>query len=86
MNKKNNKIENNAKIEELEYKKATFRVNDVEEDSVIINVSGWRMRVDVLKNKKADIKELDGKLIEFEYSGNIENPIKDTPKFKPIKI
>lgn len=83
---KNNK-ENKEIIKETpKYQKATFRIDDVETDNAIINVNGWRMRVDIILNKDTNLKDLIGKTIEVEYVGDIEHPTKNTPKFNIIRL
>ena len=85
MKKKEYKQKHSTNKYEPKYEKAKFKVDDVDGGSIIINVSGWRMRVGVM-NEDKNIGGMIGKVVEVEYVGDIENPTKNTPKFKPVKI
>jgi len=57
-------------------------IHQVEEDAVIVNVNGWRMRVYFDKGANKEFYSL-GKEIEFKYYGDIDNP--HEVKFEKIK-
>ncbi|KON87339.1 hypothetical protein AF332_11220 [Sporosarcina globispora] len=62
-----------------EIKKITLAVHDKEENSVIVNVQGWRMRVYFDKDFKAHV----GNEIEVSYFGDLKDP--HSIKFEKIK-
>lgn len=51
----------------------TLTIHDVEEDSVIVNINGWRMRAyfDQLLTKKDKEKFTVSKEIEVNYTGEL---------------
>lgn len=67
------------------YQKASFKIIRTEENAFIINVSGWNMRV-YTQNEIKNPKQYDGRIMEFEYIGNIEEPLKDVPRFKKVLL
>lgn len=57
-------------------------IHEVEEDAVIVNVNGWRMRVYFDKGANKEFYSL-GKDIEFKHYGEAENP--HEIKFEKLK-
>ena len=53
-------------------KSTVLAIHDIEEDAIIINVEGWRMRVYLDENFKGKIGK--GMSIEVQYYGDIQNP------------
>ena len=53
-------------------KSSVLTIHDTEEDAIIVNIEGWRMRVYLDENFKGKIAK--GMPIEVQYYGDIKNP------------
>lgn len=71
---KNNQVE---QIKEVE-----LVIHEVEDNSIIVNVDGWRMRVYFDREVKKDKFNLNQSII-VKYKGDIQKP--QTIKFEKIK-
>lgn len=71
---KNVKITEKVKTVELE-------VHEVEENAIIVNVEGWRMRIYFEDGYELNVGK--GALINAEYTGDIKKA--NTVKFKKLK-
>lgn len=70
----------NVKITE-KLQSVELEVHEVEENSIIVNVQGWRMRIYFDKSIK-EIPSLHS-IVKVNYLGNIENP--HTVRFEKLK-
>lgn len=68
-----------ANIEEV--KSITLSIHEVEEDAVIVNIEGWRMRIYFEEAYKETLKA--GGLIEAKFTGELKNP--HSIKFRRLK-
>jgi hypothetical protein len=64
-------------------REAVFEVHEVEENSLIINIDGWRMRVYFDESLTKEQKQQFGRLINVRYFGDLEDV--HSLKFLPLK-
>jgi hypothetical protein len=64
-------------------KEVQLEVHDVEEESLIVNVDGWRKRVYFDESLTKEQKEKIGRLINVKYFGDLEDV--HSLKFLPLK-
>lgn len=70
-----------SKYNEVKINKSIVEVFEVEEDSFITVVGGWRIRVYFEAKQRDSIRR--GQFIEVEHEGELEKPL--TLKFKKLK-
>lgn len=70
----------NVKITE-KVKEIELEIHDIEENAIIVNVQGWRMRVYFEEGYELTVGK--GGLITVEYTGDIKKA--NTVKFKKLK-
>lgn len=64
-----------------EIKKISLAIHDIEDNAIIVNIDGWRMRV--YFEHEVDKKQFRiGQNVDVNYTGDIKNP--HSIKFKKI--